>query len=190
VFDRWNDSPKPGPSLYHLASKTNKDWTYNWILEPRSFRHNTWMPHFFKKGNNSAPKDLKQTEQEVLAITEYLFSTATPYKTADVYYAGDQEKGRVLVNSLGCMGCHQIQPDPDPEYNPSVDAIRTEQGPNLIRLGSKVNRQWLLGWLKNPYSYGQKLLVDRFRISGSAAADITALTDAATNTKVLSILKI
>ena len=45
--DRWNDSPKPGPSLYHLASKTNKDWTYKWILDPRSFRHNTWMPHFF-----------------------------------------------------------------------------------------------------------------------------------------------
>ena len=70
--DRWNDSPKPGPSLYHLASKTNKDWTYNWILEPRSFRHNTWMPHFFKKGNNSAPEDLKRTEQEILAMTEYL----------------------------------------------------------------------------------------------------------------------
>jgi len=31
--DRWNDSPKPGPSLYHLASKTNKDWTYKWILD-------------------------------------------------------------------------------------------------------------------------------------------------------------
>ena len=172
--DRWNDSPKPGPSLYHLASKTNKDWTYNWILEPRSFRHNTWMPHFFKKGNNSAPEDLKQTEQEVLAITEYLFSTATPYKTADVDYAGDQEKGRVLVNSLGCMGCHQIQPDPDPEYNPSVDAIRTEQGPNLIGLGSKVNRQWLLGWLKNPYSYHPDTKMPNLRLSDQEAADIAA----------------
>ena len=172
--DRWNDSPKPGPSLYHLASKTNKDWTYNWILEPRSFRHNTWMPHFFKKGNNSAPEDLKQTEQEVLAITEYLFSTATPYKTADVDYAGDQEKGRVLVNSLGCMGCHQIQPEPDPEYNPSVDAIRTEQGPNLIGLGSKVNRKWLLGWLKNPYSYHPDTKMPNLRLSDQEAADISA----------------
>ena len=172
--DRWNDSPKPGPSLYHLASKTNKDWTYNWILEPRSFRHNTWMPHFFKKGNNSAPEDLKQTEQEVLAITEYLFSTATPYKTADVDYAGDQEKGRVLVNSLGCMGCHQIQPDPDPIYDPSVDAIRTEQGPNLIGLGSKVNRQWLLGWLKNPYSYHPDTKMPNLRLSDQEAADIAA----------------
>jgi len=172
--DRWNDSPKPGPSLYHLASKTNKDWTYKWILEPRSFRHNTWMPHFFKKGNNSAPEDLKRTEQEVLAITEYLFSTATPYKTADVDYAGDQEKGRVLVNSLGCKGCHQIQPEPDSEYDPSVDAIRTEQGPNLIRLGSKVNRQWLLGWLRNPYSYHPDTKMPNLRLSDQEAADIAA----------------
>ena len=172
--DRWNDSPKPGPSLYHLASKTNKDWTYNWILEPRSFRHNTWMPHFFKKGNNSAPEDLKRTEQEILAMTEYLFSTATPYQTSDVDYAGDKEKGRVLVNSLGCMGCHQIQPEPDPEYNPSVDVIRTEQGPNLIGLGSKVNKQWLLSWLKNPYSYHPGTKMPNLRLSDQEAADITA----------------
>ena len=172
--DRWNDSPKPGPSLYHLASKTNKDWTYKWILEPRSFRHNTWMPHFFKKGNNSDPEDLKRTEQEVLAMTEYLFSTATPYKTANVDYAGDQEKGRVLVNSLGCKGCHQIQPEPDSEYDPSVDAIRTEQGPNLISLGSKVNRQWLLGWLKNPYSYHPDTKMPNLRLSDQEAVDIAA----------------
>ena len=172
--DRWNDSPKPGPSLYHLASKTNKDWTYKWIFEPRSFRHNTWMPHFFKKGNNGDPEDLKRTEQEVLAMTEYLFSTATPYKTANVDYAGDQEKGRVLVNSLGCKGCHQIQPEPDSEYDPSVDAIRTEQGPNLIRLGSKVNRQWLLGWLRNPYSYHPDTKMPNLRLSDQEAADIAA----------------
>ena len=50
-MDRWADAPKPGPSLYKMASKTDRDWTYRWIMEPRAFRHNTWMPHFFKKGN-------------------------------------------------------------------------------------------------------------------------------------------
>jgi cbb3-type cytochrome oxidase cytochrome c subunit len=180
---RWADAPKPGPSLYHLASKTNKDWTYKWILEPRSFRHNTWMPHFFKKGNNSAPEDLERTEQEVLAMTEYLFSTSTPYKADDVDYAGDQEKGRILVNSLGCKGCHQIQPEPDSEYDPSIDAIRTEQGSNLIRLGSKVNRQWLLGWLKNPYSYHSDTKMPNLRLSDQEAADIAAYLLADKNEK-------
>ncbi|MEE3195369.1 MAG: c-type cytochrome, partial [Candidatus Neomarinimicrobiota bacterium] len=97
--DRWDDAPKPGPSLYKLASKTNKDWTYKWIMDPRSFRHNTWMPHFFNKGNNSSPDDIKRNEQEVLAMTEYLFSKSESYETISFDNSGDYDRGRVLVNS-------------------------------------------------------------------------------------------
>ena len=82
-MDRWGEEyPKAGPSLYKVASKTTKDWTYRWIMEPRAFRHNTWMPHFFKKGNNSSPEDLLRTEQETLAMTEYLFESSSDY---DIY---------------------------------------------------------------------------------------------------------
>ena len=112
---RWDNAPKPGPSLYKLASKTSKDWTYKWIMDPRSFRHNTWMPHFFKKGNNSSSDDIKRTEQEVLAMTEYLFSKSESYETNSVNNSGDYDRGRLLVNSLGCKGCHQIQPNPKPD---------------------------------------------------------------------------
>ena len=42
-------------------------------MEPRAFRHNTWMPHFFKKGNNSTPKDILRSEQEALAMTEFIY---------------------------------------------------------------------------------------------------------------------
>ena len=122
-------------------------------MEPRSFRHNTWMPHFFKKGNNSSPEDIKRTEQEVLAMTEYLFSESESYDKYNVNISGDYDRGRLLVSSLGCNGCHQIQPTPDVDYDPTIQAIRTEQGPNLIGLGSKVNEDWLVSWLKNPYSY-------------------------------------
>jgi len=170
--DRWNDASKPGPSLYHLASKTDKDWTYKWIMEPRSFRHNTWMPHFFKKGNNSSSEDLIRAEQEVLAITEYLFSTSKEYETISVNKSGDYDRGRTLVSSLGCKGCHQIQPEPDPNYRPTIQGIRMEQGPNLIGLGSKVNEDWLLSWLKNPYSYHKDTKMPNLRITDQEAKDI------------------
>ena len=55
-----------------------------------------------------------------------------------------------------------------------MDVIRTEQGPNLIGLGSKVNRQWLLGWLKNPYSYHPDTKMPNLRLSDQEAADIAA----------------
>ena len=171
--DRWDDAPKPGPSLYKLASKTNKEWTYKWIMDPRSFRHNTWMPHFFKKGNNNSTGDIRRAEQEVLAMTEYLFSKSESYETINLDNSGDYERGRVLVNSLGCKGCHQIQPEPDPNYNPTIQALRTEQGPNLINLGSKVNEDWLVSWLKNPYSYHEGTKMPNLRLSDQEAKDIT-----------------
>ena len=171
--ERWDDAPKPGPSLYKLASKTNKEWTYKWIMDPRSFRHNTWMPHFFKKGNNNSSDDIKRAEQEVLAMTEYLFSKSESYETINLDNSGDYERGRVLVNSLGCKGCHQIQPESDPNYNPTIQALRTEQGPNLINLGSKVNEDWLVSWLKNPYSYHEGTKMPNLRLSDQEAKDIT-----------------
>ena len=169
---RWKDAPKPGPSLYKLASKTSKDWTYKWIMDPRSFRHNTWMPHFFKKGNNSSPDDIKRSEQEVLAMTEYLFSKSESYEITSVNNSGDYDRGRLLVNSLGCKGCHQIQLNPDPDYDPTIQALRTEQGPNLISLGSKVNEDWLVSWLKNPYSYHEETKMPDLRVSDQEAMDI------------------
>ena len=181
--DRWNDATKPGPSLYHMASKTDKNWTYKWIIEPRSFRHNTWMPHFFKKGNNSSSEDLIRTEQEVLAITEYLFSTSKKYETVSINKSGDYDSGRTLVNSLGCKGCHQIQPEPDPNYSPTIQGIRMEQGPNLIGLGSKVKEDWLLSWLKNPYSYHEDTKMPNLRITDQEAKDIAAYLLADNNRK-------
>ena len=172
-IDRWDDAPKPGPSLYKLASKTNKEWTYKWIMDPRSFRHNTWMPHFFKKGNNNSTDDIKRSEHEALAMAEYLFSKSESYETINLDNLGDYDRGRVLVNSLGCKGCHQIQPEADPGYDPTIQALRSEQGPNLINLGSKVNEDWLVSWLKNPYSYHEGTKMPNLRLTDQEAKDIT-----------------
>ena len=102
-MDRWVEVSKPGPSLYKMASKTTRDWSYRWIMEPRSFRHNTWMPHFFKKGNNSSPDDLVRTEQEVLAMTEYLFENSIEYSQKKISSEGDSDNGRLLVSSLSLI---------------------------------------------------------------------------------------
>lgn len=173
-MERWAEAPKPGPSLYKMASKTTRDWSYRWIMEPRSFRHNTWMPHFFKKGNNSSTDDLTRTEQEVLAMTEYLFENSIEYSQKKSPLEGDPDNGRLLVSSYGCMGCHQIEPTPNPDYESSIQALRIEQGPNLIGLGSKTNKQWLFNWLQNPYSYHPDTKMPNLRLSDQEATDIAS----------------
>jgi len=143
-------------------------------MEPRSFRHNTWMPHFFKKGNNSSTDDLTRTEQEVLAMTEYLFENSIEYSQKKSPLEGDPDNGRLLVSSYGCMGCHQIEPTPNPDYESSIQALRIEQGPNLIGLGSKTNKQWLFNWLQNPYSYHPDTKMPNLRLSDQEATDIAS----------------
>ena len=173
-MDRWSEMPKPGPSLYKAAAKLDKDWVYRWIMEPRAFRHNTWMPHFFKKGNNSTPKDILRSEQEALAMTEFIYEESDDYNLARGMKTGDPENGALLVASYGCMGCHEIQPFIDENYNPSVENIRLEQGPNLIGLGSKTTKRWLYTWLKNPYSYHSGTKMPNLRLSDQEASDIAS----------------
>ena len=58
-----------------------------------------------------------------------------------------------------------------------------EQGPNLIGLGSKVKEDWLLSWLKNPYSYHEDTKMPNLRITDQEAKDIAAYLLADKNRK-------
>ena len=50
-------------------------------------------------------------------------------------------KGRKLVRESNCVGCHKI------------DGYQKQWDPSLDGIGSKVNRTWLVHWLKNPKQY-------------------------------------
>ncbi|MBI2067820.1 MAG: c-type cytochrome [Deltaproteobacteria bacterium] len=52
-------------------------------------------------------------------------------------------KGKKLFWNLGCTGCHNVQGF---EAAPRV-------GPSLQKIGSKVNEEWLVRWIKNPKDY-------------------------------------
>lgn len=72
------DLRKVGPSLRRLAEKTGYDWTVQWIHEPRGFRPDTKMPHFYKlstNGHDALPEKQKNfPAAEVQAISHYLIA--------------------------------------------------------------------------------------------------------------------
>jgi mono/diheme cytochrome c family protein len=72
----------------------------------------------------------------------------------EVPFAPLLSKGRDLLEKAGCSGCHRIRLY---EEQPRV-------APSLDRLGSKVNRAWLLRWLKDPREHDPAERLIRYRM--------------------------
>lgn len=173
-IDRWEHTPKPGPGLTKIANKTTEEFAFKWVYAPRDFKHDTWMPHFFNQINSSDEASIKRTNQEIRAIVHYLFKNSESYEMENIPHNGNPENGRMLVKSLGCMGCHRMEEDPLEDDKPSFDAMRRQQGPNLIYLGSKTNQQWIYNWIRNPQSYHPDTKMPNLRLSKQEASDISS----------------
>lgn len=103
------DKRQVGTDLRHISAKLSPAFVNTWIWAPKAFRPSTMMPHFFMAENSSSDEELRRTRQEARAITEYLFQTATPLPIAHPIAPGAQgsaEKGAILFEQVGCMGCH------------------------------------------------------------------------------------
>lgn len=181
VIEKYKDWPRVGPELTHLATKTTKEWAYRWIKNPKSFRHNTWMPSFFGQSNTNDEASVKRTDQEINAIVYYLFQNSTDFKLQEIAASGDAKKGEELVASLGCFGCHDIQPKRIPRGEVTRQLLHREHGPNLIGLGAKTSTSWLYNWLKDPNRYHPGTRMPNLRLSDGEAADVAAFLSSDTN---------
>ncbi len=171
-MDRWDGNTKAGPALTKIASKTNKNWVVKWINQPRSFREETWMPHFFGNTNNSDEASVNRTNQEIHAITAYLFDQSEEFKLSKRTVRGDAENGRMLVQSLGCLGCHKLEAE-QIEIT-TAQSITREQGPALTGLGSKTSASWIYEWVRNPAAYHPETKMPNLRITKQEASDIAS----------------
>lgn len=154
---------KVGPSLRFVKSKVEYDWLFDWIRQPSNFRPTTKMPQFFGLYEHLTEADDAQELKESLrfepiemrALAEYLLT-----KSDDFQYiapevgveAADAERGKWLFESRGCLACHAHEAFPE-----ALEQIGATQGPDLSRIGAKLNsdkgRKWLYSWLKQPNKY-------------------------------------
>jgi mono/diheme cytochrome c family protein len=66
--------------------------------------------------------------------------------------------GRKLIEESNCVACHKI------------DGYQKQWVPHLDGLGSKVDRTWLIHWLKNPKQYFPKTKMPNFLFSDEEAS--------------------
>jgi cytochrome c2 len=188
-IDNWRFSElrKPGPSLDGIAEKTTPEWTFRWIANPMRFRSTTRMPSFFYQRNMVGPavaaperaRNVKYNDAEIHAIVSFLFSRSSKRQwTASA--TGDPGRGKQLVDSLGCMGCHIAQ-DMVKEESGNVRAAHRDDFPlerhygfNLTGMGTKTHPGWLFNWVKNPKAYYESAPMPSLRLSDQEAADITS----------------
>jgi cytochrome c2 len=86
--------------------------------------------------------------------------------------AGEVERGRVLIEELGCLHCHAA----------SSPSLKARRGPRLHGSGSRLRHSWLERWLADPRSCRADAvmpsLVDRAEAS-DIADHLASLRDAA-----------
>ncbi|HEX7153321.1 MAG TPA: c-type cytochrome [Thermoanaerobaculia bacterium] len=185
---RFQDLRKPGPSLDGIAEKTTPEWTFRWIANPSHFRSTTRMPSFFYQRNMTDPhaglsaneraQNTKAQDAEVHAIVTYLFSKSTRRQWS-APGAGDAGRGKQLVESVGCMGCHIAQDSV--EENGKARAAKRDDFPlerhygfNLTGMGTKTHANWIYNWVKNPKAYYANAPMPSLRLTDQEASDITA----------------
>ncbi len=159
---------KVGPKLEHLVAKTTLEWAARWIKNPKSFKQSTYMPRFWDLENNRDSDIGARNQTEVAAIVAYIFDKAKPLDYG-VVPAGNDERGRELVENVGCLGCHIT----DESNLAEVDWHRT-RGASLAGVGTKVNREFLYNWVKDPKHYWEDTFMPDLRLTDEEAADVTA----------------
>lgn len=184
---------KPGPDLTNLAAKVDETWVERWLMEPRSFRPSTRMPHFWNQSNTGGIGDeltvnadrewLNQSdayvadwrarnEAEVRALAAYVYDLSKQMVDGGSFEmlpepdeAGDAAKGETLFHDRGCLGCHSLETKGWTENN---------HGPELSAIGAKVSPRWLYNWILDPKKYFPTTVMPDLRLSEDEAWDITA----------------
>lgn len=168
----WQELPKAGPSLKHIAAKLSPDWAFAWVQKPADFRPSTWMPQIFHLSNatdTTRAKDriVEREDVAVNAILEYLWSRSEEFAVPPPPVKGDVERGKEAIQLRGCLACHQIDGLNAPNET-------NEFGPSLAGVGSKLGEAWIYQWVKNPKKYWPDTKMPDLRLSDQDASDIAS----------------
>ncbi|MDA8792700.1 c-type cytochrome [Bacteriovoracaceae bacterium] len=181
-IEGYQDKVKPGPALKKIAAKVTKEFITKWVWNPRSFNEHAKMPSFFMQAHNSKEEFANKNKTEVAAMAEFLISKSEEYKPFMKYKAGDADKGKELIQTVGCIGCHQVEGLDEP-----WNAVKSRKGTYLTGTGSKVDPDWLVSWLKKPSHYQEDTIMPSFRLTDSEVSNIATYLLSLKNEKFAEI---
>jgi len=165
-----------GPDHGRIGEKLSVEAIAAWIADPERFLPGTRMPRFrLPEGERLALAYHMSEEMKDPAAAERLAEVAS--RADSLLSSADAARGRTLVHSLGCLGCHAVAGVPDAR----------PVGPDLTRFGEKevgrlpfkagwdgprTREAWTRAKLESPRSGGETLIMPTSPI---AKQDLDAL---------------
>ncbi|MFZ0962068.1 MAG: c-type cytochrome [Terriglobia bacterium] len=153
--------PMLGPDLTNVGTKVSRAWIYKWLKDPRTLTASdgsVLVNGYVSEDEPRMPKFLL-SDKELRALSGYLSTLATdplpPYKFDPKIVAAWEKRpdlvdqGETRFRQMFCTTCHPLAVTRAGE----TKLIGGDIGPELTKVGSKVNPDWLTAWLRNPQSY-------------------------------------
>ncbi|HEX8764252.1 MAG TPA: c-type cytochrome, partial [Candidatus Acidoferrum sp.] len=150
-----------GPDLSSIGTKVGREWIYKWLKEPRTIVDkdgNVTVNGYETEEEPRMPK-FRLSETELRALAAYLSvqkaKPLTPYKISPIVVATWNKnpelisQGELRFRQMFCSTCHSLAVTRAGE----TKLIGGDIGPELTKVGSKVNPDWLIAWLRDPEAY-------------------------------------
>ncbi|MEQ9415903.1 MAG: c-type cytochrome [Cyclobacteriaceae bacterium] len=142
--------------LSNMGSKLNPDWLKQFIAAPAAFQKgDIVMPgllYHFNADSSALIQTVEDADEKIENLSAYLLSLEAPNhdEHADRYENARKsnpeitvEVGRKIFQGQNCSGCHQS--DTDGQW-------KDEIAPNLLTVQSRINKSWLVEYIKQPYA--------------------------------------
>ena len=150
-----------GPDLTNIGTKVSRAWIYKWLKEPRviTASDGTIVVNGYENEDEPRMPKFRLSEKELQALSGYLITLASeplaPYKFDPRTVAAWEKRpdlidqGETRFRQMFCTTCHALAVTRAGE----TKMIGGDIGPELTKVGSKVNPDWLAVWLRNPQAY-------------------------------------
>jgi cytochrome c1 len=152
--------PRFSPPLNGIQSKLRdvERFTYNWVKDPKKVSPDTAMPGFLLED-----EELGQIVAFLLTLPEgEPLERVSPGSTS-------VEEGKRLFEERGCRGCHAIKTD---------EHSVTARVPHLAGIGSKVTKEWIDAWIKDPKKLNPATAMPKIQLVAPKVAEPKALAAA------------
>ena len=168
-----------GPDLASVGTKVSRAWIYKWLKDPRTITDADG--NVVVNGIATAPKmpKFQLSDEELRALSAYLSEQRdapvasyhfNPRVVSAVAKSGDaSDQGEIRFNQMFCVTCHSLSVI----RGGQSQLIGEDIGPELTKVGSKVNPDWLVAWLRDPQGYLKHTRMPQYQWSDQDLYEVT-----------------